>query len=178
MRGKGRSSQNQLDPGMVKVGNQEFSIDSLFDIDQEDLNKEYRDQAPLYAFFITEMAKAERAHAEVVSEKDLVYADADDYWRAEFDREGLKITESAIKSAIIRDAAYGRAIGREIQARYNYNSLKGLVRALEQRSALLISLGANVRTEMEMTGMTIRRRDYDNTINEAKANLKKRAEKR
>lgn len=178
MSGKTQENQNRLDLGTVKVGDREFSVESLFEIDQADLIMEFKDQAALYAFFVNEMSKAERDHAVVVSEKELVYADADDYWRAEFDREGLKITENAIKSAIIRDAAYGRAINREIEARYVYHSLKGLVRALEQRADMLIQLGAHVRAEFEMTGMTIRKQEYNAMIEETKTNLKKQRQNR
>jgi len=166
------------DLGMLEVGGKKLPIKELFEINEFDLDKEYREQSALYAYFVSAFSEAERDHAAAVSHKELVIADCDEYYREKFLSDGRKVTENVIKSAIIQDDEYGRAIDREISAKHYYSTLKGIVKAMELRAEMLRSLGAKMRSEYEMTNMTVRSKNYDDSIQEFKTNLRKKPQKR
>ena len=173
--GRDRSSQNL---GSIKVGGKTLSIASLFEIDEADIDREYREQSALYAYFVVEATKAEREYAEAVAEKELVNAEASKWYRQDFVDSGIKTTEKMIESEIIQDGDYGKALMQVVRAKQHWNTLKGITKALEQRANMLISLGAHRRAEFEMTNMVIKRSDFEATVEDVKANLSKRRKKR
>ena len=175
---KGRSNQKSIDlGGFVEIRGKKISIRELFPINEYDLDKEYREQAALYAYFVNEMANAEEAHAAAVADREFAVAECDEYYREKFHLEDRKVTENVIKSSIIQDDEYGRAINREISAKHYYSTLKGIVKAMELRADMLRSLGAHMRSEYEMTNMTVKSRNYDESVREVKTKLGKRTQK-
>lgn len=174
---KGHSNQSPRDLGSIELEGKEYLIAVLFKVEETDFDKAFSEQAALYAYLLNETVKAEEIHRIAAAHKELVYAECDEYWREELKGSGRKVTESVIKSAIIRDDEYGRAISREITAKIRYDQLKGIARAWEVRGRMLSSYGAHKRAEIEMTGMGIRDRQYDE-ISEAKTRLRKKGKKR
>lgn len=150
----------------------------MFEIDEEDLDREYREQSALYAYFITKTSEADDLHAQAVTNKELVYAQADEYFRQKSDSLGVKVTEKRIESLIIQDEEYGNALDNERKTKLQHTILKGIVRAMEQRANMLISLGAHRRAELDMTNMTIKRTDHDDDVGELKSRLRRMNRKR
>jgi hypothetical protein len=175
MKERDRSSQKL---GSIKVGGKTLSLASLFEVDEVDLDKEYREQSALYAYFVVEAAKAEREHASAVDEKDFVHAECDEFYREEIRDTGVKLTEAMVESAIIQDDEYREVRIQLLRAKEHWTILKGIVRALEQRANMLISLGAHRRAEFDMTNMVIKKSDYDASVEDVKTSLKNRRRKR
>ena len=164
-----------LNLGSIKVGGKTLSLESLFEVDEVDIDTEYREQSALYAYFIVQEAYAERDHSEVVAEKDLVHAELDEHYRRLLKANDSKTTENAIESSIIQDAAYGKILMDVIRAKQHWSILKGITKALEQRASMLVSMGAHRRAEFNMTNMTVRTetlQEFSDTIDEMKTNLK------
>lgn len=176
MRGKDRLSLNLKGLGLIKAGGKSYKVDELFGID-DDLDKEYREQAAFYAFFVNEMSRVGKDHELAVKKRDLIYAEADEFFRKEFKDTGEKFTEGVIRSLVLQDEEYGIVLEDEIEAKYQHNVMKGVVRAMEQRSYMLNSLGAHKRAEYDMTEMTIKNREYDRAIGDVKKTLREKSKK-
>jgi len=177
-RGKPHSSLNLKSLGSIEVEGKTIAISSLFEIDEEDLDREYREQSALYAYFITKTSEADDLHAQAVTNKELVYAQADEYFRSKFRDLGIKVTEKGVESSIIQDEEYGEALDKERKTKLQHTILKGIVRAMEQRANMLISLGAHRRAELDMTNMTINRTKHDDDVGELKTRLRRMSKKR
>ena len=136
-----------------------FDIPEIFAVDEANLTSDFASQAAMFAFFSTKLADAERDKAQVEMKLEMIYAQADDAYRAEMDMNNRKYTEAVIKSLIIRDEEYGIAKQAEIDSKYIVDLLKAIVNSLKMRADMLISLGAHMRQEMDMTGMSIKRLD-------------------
>jgi hypothetical protein len=133
-----------------------YNIADLLEIDENNLSKEFASQAALFGFFATAQAEAEMEMEMASSAKDREYATADEYYRSELERKEKKYTEAVIRSSIIRDVDYVTAEQGFHIAEHNANMLKMIVKALGQRAEMLISLGAHLRAEADMTGMSIK----------------------
>lgn len=166
------SSQNPEDLGFIEIDGKSYSLETLLGID--DLDEAYMKQAPLYAFIAMKVSEAELEYDMAVQQRELVYAEADEYYRRKFDDLGQKVTESAIKSAVIQDRDYGEAMEKELKAKHRHRTLKQIAQALEQRSRMLTSLGAHRRAEMDMTNMTIKKREQEDTVEEVRRTLRRR----
>lgn len=149
-----------------------FAIEDLFYIDETNLTQEFMRQAALYAYFSTLLSTADMKANSVDLMKDQAYAEADLYYREDADKNGRKITEPQVKSTVTIDEAYAKACERDIQMRYDVSILKSIVKALEQRAEMLISLGAHLRHEADMTGMNIRETAFEKSVDDVKAVLR------
>ena len=155
--------------GVKKV----IDIGNLFDINEDNLTKEFATQASLYAYFATLQAEAERLQAKAEMKKDQEYAKSDEYWRAYLDKREKKYTEAVIKSNVIRDEDYDKANNALINITYDLNVIKAIVRALQMRAEMLISLGAHLRQEYSMTGMSVNKA-FDEATRAVKEKLSKK----
>jgi len=134
-----------------------IDVDALMDIRTEDLTTEFAEQASLLAYVSTLAAEAEAEWGYVKRELEEVqariYADV---------REDLlsvpgdKVTEAKINSEVVRTKGYIEAVEAEIEAKMQYRILRGLVDAMSQRGSMLQSLGAQLRAELDQTGMVTR----------------------
>src|SRR4030066_297364 len=140
----------------IRGKKQEYNIAELLEIDETNLSKEFASQAALFGFFATAQAEAEMEVGKLSVSKDQEYATSDEFWRADFDKREKKYTEAVIRSSVIRDEEYVLADQDFHTAEHNANMLKMIVKALGQRAEMLISLGAHLRAEAEMTGMSIK----------------------
>lgn len=136
----------------------EYDVAELLEIDENNLSTEFAQQAAVFGYFATAQAAAEDVAERRKIEKEREYAKADEYWRAWHDKREKKYTETVIRSTVIRDDDYIKAETYYNNAAHDANMLKLIVRALGQRADMLISLGAHLRAEMEMTGMNIRQK--------------------
>lgn len=157
----------------VVVQGKELDLSDLFDIDENDLTREFATQASLYAYFATLQAKVERDVVAESIKKDQEYASADEHWRQWYTEREKKYTEAVIRSDVIRDEDYMIAEDSYNMAVHDLNIVKALVRALQQRAEMLISMGAHLRQEYSMTGMTIKQHEHETAVKKAKETLAK-----
>lgn len=132
-----------------------IDLDVLFSIDETALTQAFARQASLYARYGVLLAEAEQqlAHAERVS--DVEYAATEQAWRTQYAQDGQKLTEAGVKSLIITDPMYIETQEAVEAAKRTHTILKMIVRGMEQRADMLVSMGAHVRSEMGMVGMHI-----------------------
>ena len=118
-----------------------IDIGKLFNIDEDNLTKEFANQASLYAYFSTLQADIERNLAIISIKRDQEYASADEYHRHYLDKREKKYTEAVIKSLVIRTEEYMIVDQEFVDATYDLNVIKAIVRALQMRAEMLISIG-------------------------------------
>ena len=169
---------NEISGSTIKVetmkGVRTFDIGKLFAINQDDLDNEFASQASYYGFFAIMAAEADRHLAMTSLLYDQECAQSDEENRAQLDLDGKKYTEAVIKSLVVRDEEVIKLQEKKEQAEYDLNVLKAIVRAFEQRALMLQSLGANLRHEYEMQGMTVRENALDKASSDVKISIERR----
>lgn len=133
-----------------------FYLEDLFIIDETSLTKEFANQSALYAYFSALSARLEYNLSLISTAKEQSYAEADEYYRAKARHNDEKTTETQIKSQVIRDEEYSKYCDSEAEARRDYKIVQGILRALEQRANMLVSLGSQIRHEANMDGMYLK----------------------
>lgn len=154
-----------------------FDIPEVFALDEANLSNDMMSQAALYAFFAAKLAEAEKELAKVEFTLDMEYAKADEDFRLDLDTNNRKYTEAVIKSLITRDESYQKVKNKQIEAQYVVDLLKAIVKALQMRAEMLISLGANMRQEMGMTGMSTNTMDKSVSVAVQRMKTSKQASK-
>ena len=162
----------------IDGGYRKFTVDDIFGIDETDISKEYIMQASIYGFFAAIMSTAEDISNRAEFEKDQEYAACDADARERMELNGSKVTETMIRGMVFQYESYQNAVNRAFKTQYDYKILKAMVRGLEQRAEMLISLGSHLRHESNMTGMTIKDREIDNMSKNVKQSLCNRRESR
>ena len=158
----------------VSGKNKTFDVHELLEIDDTNLSKEFANQASLYGFFATLAVKAEHAASVLSMRREQEYAIADQEDREELEQQGKKSTEPMIKNMIVSDAVYAKVVEKEYVAKYDYDIIKAITKAMEQRAQMLISLGNFVRHEYEMTDMKIRERQLNTAVDDVKSAIRSR----
>lgn len=155
-------------------GKKSFDLAKLFLIDENNLSKEYMEQAASYAFFSVLIADAERNVSKRDLLKDQEYAAADEAYRKILVEKGEKFTEAVVKSQINLDEDYQNAVNAYEDAKYELNILKALVKAYEQKANMLQSLGNHLRSEYSMMGMHVEEKEISNKVKGMKDVISKR----
>ena len=150
-----------------------FEIVDIFGVDESDLNTEYATQAAAFAYFSSLLAAEDYELSQAKSAREREYAAADIEIRDELAELGEKATEGKVKSMVETDETYLECIDVENLARYRVGLLKAIVSAMRMRADMLVSLGANLRQEYDMTGMHIND-TMDKAVNNVKDTIKKR----
>lgn len=153
---------------------EKYNLNNLFLIDEDDLTTEFSEQPALYARFSFLLARVDREVARAKMVKEQEYAKADEIAREAFVEEGQKFTEAAVRGQVLQDEEYNKAEHDLIDIEGLHSILKAVVFAMSQRADMLISLGAQVRSELGMTGMNIKEKVLEDRIEEAKKVLKAR----
>lgn len=149
-------------------GTKEIALGSIFDINEQALSSEFASQASLYAYFSVLAVRADDVLAKASFDKEQEFALASLSYREAAEKSDKKATEGSIQAQVNADEAYTKKVSAETSAKYDARLLKALVSALEQRANMLISMGAMLRHEAEMTGMNMKERVYEKSIEDAK----------
>jgi len=163
---------NQQESIDVVLGNRKVDILSLLSIDENDLANEFAQQAALYGWIGHLTAKAEYSASIAKHQTEIEYAAADDNARFQMDAAGEKTTEGKVKAAIDLDEQYIAAKQEENRLWKEYKVLRSLSDAMRMRADMLISMGAHLRAEQEMTGMKINTDKWDRTVDNLKKTIK------
>lgn len=135
-----------------------ININNLLAIDMADISNDFAHQAAIYGWIANLVAAAEARHASSKHKRETEYADAYVHYREELSLSG-KPTEAMVNNAIMLDDTYQLAKQEELAAEQEYKTLKALSDALKMRADMLISLGAHVRAERDMTALHINDND-------------------
>lgn len=139
---------------VVHIGDQIYTFQELVGIDPEGINADFVTQASRLAYLNMLTANAEAAHQAEKSHTERVYAKVELDWRDSL--ADKKTTEAQIKSLVIESDEYKKQSDLERTALLEYKLLKGLVEAMKERGSMLISLGANLRMEYDVTDLSIK----------------------
>lgn len=144
----------------VKLGDKEFTIGEMLLIEQESINEAFTTQASRLAYLGMLLAKAEVTYEAAKADAATLYADLDLEVRTEMEVRKVndpkfKSTESMIAAEIKQFEEYRQAVGTELQALHDYKVMRGVVNAMRQRGEMLISLGAQLRQEYDVTGLSL-----------------------
>lgn len=124
-------------------------------IDKDNLNHEFMTQSEKFAYYGTLYELAKDRHNRLKNELELVEAHVDAELRIRIDNirqqdPKYKATEAAIKCDIIRDARY-RTKNEEVMSCAKMVGILSIAKeAFQQRMHMLVSLGANLRSNPEM----------------------------
>lgn len=125
----------------------ESTLDEDLFINRNDLNSEFSSHAEKFAYYSTcfELASDKLRRYEV--ELKRLYAVLDANKRSELINAGVKYTEKMIENSVITDDAYRALQDEALDAERQVGLLKAARDAMAQRKEMLISLGANQRSE-------------------------------
>lgn len=140
----------------VEIGGKEVDVGELLSIDETDLSSEYAAQAARFAYVAVLKAQAKREWGEAERTRKEEEASAFVDYKSDPEQipEGSKyVTDGYAAQLVQSDEEVNDLRKREIEAEYGYRVLEALSDALGQRAQMLISLGADLRQELDQTSM-------------------------
>jgi hypothetical protein len=116
--------------------------ESLIEVDENQLDREWINQPKLFMKFALMLAKAKRSHAEAKANVDTVEAELNLLVRSQPVTYGIgtKVTEAVIASVVVSQSQYKEATKRLIQAKYRMDMIQAVVDALDHRKRTLENL--------------------------------------
>jgi hypothetical protein len=146
-------------------------LTDILEIYEDSLTEHFAEQASLFGYFAIQLAEAERLRAKVKTDAEQSYAEADAHYRKQYNELEQKYTEAVIRGDVILDDDYNKVLDRQRLLERNVSILKSIVNALKMKADMLISMGAHLRQEYDMTGMNIRQEKMDSAVDEVKSKL-------
>ena len=150
-----------------------INLSKILEIHEAELTVHFAKQASIFGYFSIQLAEAERLLGIAKSEAEQDAAVADAYYREGYRVNDEKYTEAVIRGDVLLDEHYQKALDEQRQAKYNMDVLKSVVNALKMKADMLISMGAHLRQEYDMTGMAIREQSMGKELDKVKKVLKK-----
>jgi hypothetical protein len=122
-------------------------LDEHLYIDRNDLNSEFAEHAERFAYYATcfEIAADKYRRYEIDLKRMYAFLDAEK--RGEMHHNGVKTTEKMIENMVITDDRYVALQAEAMEAEKQLGLLKAARDSMAQRKEMLVSLGANQRTE-------------------------------
>ena len=178
----------------VKINNQEINLDLSQDmiIDVNNINQSYIDQPSKYAYWATLSAlarsKANKLKQKLDKEQDYLKTTLtgtlDAKVRNQLELDGEKITESKVTNAIYTNPEYIAYKGKIDDLNVQYLEADEQARLLEvgratldQRKEMLISLGAQLRSDWDgNSDITIKEKSVADIVGKKKVQRKKELE--
>jgi len=133
----------------VKAG-KEYDVDlnEMLVLDENNLKSAYQDQGSLFAWWKAARAIARRYRSQLNKKLNERRSALTKDLRSESDEKLLKWTLSDIEARILLDDQYKLLGDKLIDADYHQDLLDAVIGALDHRKEMLISLGAQVRQEI------------------------------
>lgn len=136
----------------IKYGKDKISF-NLYEelvVDENKINEELKTQPSYFGFLTLLMVKLERLRNDKKAELGKTYATLFIYYKDKLDPNTQRpYNNDVTESLVITNKKYKEALENFNKADENYNLIKGCVDAFNQRSHLIQSLSANVRTEKQ-----------------------------
>lgn len=132
------------------------SYSDLLVIDEANLAAEYSRQAAWLGYIGVLTAEAEADYEKAKLDSETLYAETDARIRLDLAAKGVKITEDLVKSRVLLDDEYVAALNAKIESLKSFKMMKALETGMKEKGNMLVSLGATVRQEMDMTTLVSR----------------------
>lgn len=147
---------DRLSNETIQIEGETYTFAELLSINPDNLSEEFATHANRFAFISALTAKAEALFVEAKQAREETYADVELQWRDELAKmPDVKVTEGLIKSSVLLDDKYTATVSAENAAQRDWKILRALADGLRERGSMLVSLGAHMRAEMEMTNASI-----------------------
>ena len=140
----------------IELNGKKQKLSDFTAVDENMLSQEFSQQASKMAYIGHMMVEAEMAYNDRKTEREILEAEIDADSRAVLEEDGVKYTEAKIRGMVVVDEERIKAVNDEADAYEAYKKLKVLADAMRIKGDMLISLGALVRAEADLTGMTIK----------------------
>ena len=141
-----------------------YEIDEVCHIDQDDVTGDMMRQASLFGFFSAMLSRMEWQTVKARAAMEREYGQADEVARADIISRGEKIREAAVTGLVNNDEVYITASEAHQEAVYLQSVLQNLCKTLHMKSDMLISIGAQMRAELHMTGLRTKESAYEDNI--------------
>ena len=138
---------------VLPLGDKDVRVGDLLGIDNSDVSYEFSTQAARLVWVATLAAVADVDLNDAKLAKDVASAQVELRIRREL--SGEKTTEAYIRALVTVDQEYMDVVATESDALLHFKIMRAVADAMRQRGDMLVSLGANLRQELEMTGMHI-----------------------
>lgn len=147
---------NDYDQDITLPDGKQTSFARLLLIDKDNLTHEFSSHAAWLGYIGYLTAEAEGDYEAAKLHAETLHAEKDATARLEFNRKNTKFTENMIAGYIQMDAEYISAQDEKIEALKAYKTLRALEAAMREKGSMLVSLGATMRQELDMTGLQVR----------------------
>lgn len=134
----------------------ETTYHKLLVIDDQNLSKEFSEHAAWLGYIGVLTARAEYEYEAAKLDVETMEAEKDAQARMEFNRKNVKYTEAMVKGYIALDSDYIDTVGLKLLKLSEYKTLRALEAAIKEKGSMLISLGATMRQEMNVTNLVSR----------------------
>lgn len=118
-------------------------------INMNDLDNAMMQHASLYVYYAGQTVKARRQHDRLKNAFEILEARLDKFYRDQFATEGKKVTEGAIRQALVADERWSNAQGRVIEANSIFRMCEVAEDALVQRKDMILEIARDRRKERE-----------------------------
>lgn len=139
----------------------ETTFARLLVIDRDNLSHEFSSHAAWLGYIGTLTADAESNYEQAKLENETLRAEKDATARREFNTKNIKFTENMVDAWVRMDDEYIDSCQNKIECFKTYKIIRALETAMKEKGSMLISLGATMRQELDMTGLQVRLRDRD-----------------
>lgn len=132
------------------------SFAKLLLIDKDNLSREFAQHAAWLGYIGVLTAEAEAEYETAKLELETIYAEVDSKARLAFNRNNTKFTEAMVHAFINLDEGYIAANRLKLEKLKDYKTLKAIESAMKEKGNMLISLGATMRQELDVTSLVTR----------------------
>lgn len=123
-------------------------------ISEESINGDISNQSGLYAYYGEALADARSKRDMAIQALKDTRASIDMSVRKRADESGAKTTEGRIAAEVELNEMVVKLKDRTLSLEANVGKIEAIVRALEHRKDMLVTLGANMRTDVEKGNMS------------------------
>jgi hypothetical protein len=147
---------HEVDTVITLPDGKEVDLVGLLNIDQDRLSDEFAHHAAWLGYVGLLAAQAEAAYEQAKLELETIEAERSTVARTAFAEQNIKATESMVKSWVLMDSIYQDVASLKLARLETYKRLKAIEVAMRERGSMLVSLGATLRQEMDMTDLKMR----------------------
>jgi len=140
----------------VEIDGKTIETADLLGIDENNLSTEYAAQAARFAYVAVLKARAKRLWMAAEATRKEVEASAFVFYKSDdgsIPTGGKSVSDGLAHELVAADDECVRVKEEEIKAEEDYRLLEALTSALDMRANMLVSLGADLRAERDMTSM-------------------------
>lgn len=131
-------------------------------IDPLNISNEFTRVAAELAYWNEKYAEALRMSLHAKIQRERMHASLYFEKRKQFEAAGTKVTEAGLEAAIEVDPRYANLRDEEADANGEYARLRGVSEAVKTKKDMLVSLGAQVRAEMDDPVIRQQHRSHSN----------------